>query len=320
MYPRRSDACYPFGVPRQSLATRSIGGTVAQTIGESRRAIGWSQRELAARVGCSQSAISRLEHQRGGCTLALLGRTFDQLGVRARLVVDLPLVVGLRHGRDAAHARCVGAVRRRLERGGWLVATEVEIAEGRSHGWIDLLALHPGTRVLLVIEVKTQLRDIGGLERQIGWYERAAWAAAHRHGWRPGAVRAAVLLLDSLENHEALRDQRTTLRASYPVRADRLNELVEDGRLAGDRWSARARAMAFVDPASRRRAWLKRTTLDGRVPEAPYVDYADFVGRGSRSRRPARHSGRPAAAARLRETPPAWRPSHRDSERPPPDR
>ncbi|HEX5467165.1 MAG TPA: helix-turn-helix domain-containing protein [Candidatus Limnocylindrales bacterium] len=280
-------------MPRQSLVARSIGATIAHTIGESRRAIGWSQRELAAKVGCAQSSISKLERQRGDCTLALLGRTFDQLGVRARLVVDLPMVVGSRRDRDAAHARCVGAARRYLERHRWLVATEVEIIDGRWHGWIDLLAFHPGTRVLLVIEVKTQLTDIGALERQIGWYERAAWAAARRRGWRPDAVRAAVLLLDSAENHVTLRDQRTTLQASYPIRADRLNELVEHGRLAGDHWPARARALASVDPASRRRAWLKRTPLDGRVPDAPYLDYADFVRRTSQARRPIRQPSSP---------------------------
>lgn len=73
---------------------------------------------------------------------------------------------------DTVHAICSGYVDRRLHRAGWTVAREVEIVHGRSHGWIDLLAFEPTTRTLVVIEVKTRLDDIGGLERQAAWYVR----------------------------------------------------------------------------------------------------------------------------------------------------
>ena len=47
---------------------------------------------------------------------------------------------------------------------------------------MDLLAWHPATGLLLVIEVKTELHDLGANERQLNWYEREAWAAARRLG------------------------------------------------------------------------------------------------------------------------------------------
>ncbi len=47
------------------------------------------------------------------------------------------------------------------------------------------MAFDPRTRTLAVIEIKTQLDDLGQIERTLAWYEREAWAAARRLGWRP---------------------------------------------------------------------------------------------------------------------------------------
>ena len=47
--------------------------------------------------------------------------------------------------------------------------------------------------------------------------------------------------------------------------------------------------LAMIDPSSRRREWLIRTTVDGRRSAAPYVDYADFM------RRREERAGRRAA-------------------------
>ena len=52
------------------------------------------------------------------------------------------------------------------------------------HGWIDVLAYHPGTGMLVVIEVKTELHDIGAEQRRFASYERESYAAARRLGDR----------------------------------------------------------------------------------------------------------------------------------------
>ena len=41
-----------------------------------------------------------------------------------------------------------------------------------------MLAFDPATGILVVIEVKTRLDDLGAIERQMGWYERSAFGVA----------------------------------------------------------------------------------------------------------------------------------------------
>ena len=77
--------------------------------------------------------------------------------------------------RDAVHAPCSGYANRRFRAGGWETGREVEIVHGRSHGWIDLLAFDPRTGLLLIVEIKTRLDDLGLVERQLAWYERSAF-------------------------------------------------------------------------------------------------------------------------------------------------
>jgi hypothetical protein len=82
-------------------------------------------------------------------------------------VINGPFLQDRERQRDAAHARCVSFVRERLRREGWLTATEVEIGRGRARRWIDLLAYHPTQRVLLVVEIKTLIDDLGTIERTL---------------------------------------------------------------------------------------------------------------------------------------------------------
>jgi transcriptional regulator with XRE-family HTH domain len=149
---------------------------IAGAVRELRTALGWSQAELARRAGASQSVVSRIESGKlAGLSFAAATRLLEAMGGRLLVDVDRPYLGQRRLQRDAAHVRCVGHVARRLERAGWYVAREVEVGGDRSRGWIDVLAFHPRSRLVLVIEVKTELHDLGQVERQLGWYEREAW-------------------------------------------------------------------------------------------------------------------------------------------------
>ena len=192
----------------------------------------------------------------------------------ARLLVDVspPFIANSRQ-RDAVHARCSSHVARRLERAGWQVTTEVEIGGDRSRGWIDILAWHPVSGTLFVIEIKTELRDLGAIERSLGWYEREAWTAARRLGWRPTRVVGCLLLLATEAVELRITDNRPELARSFPTRARELANVVAgqfDGRPL-------KRGLALIDPRSRRAAWLRPSRVDGRRTPAPYADYADFI-------------------------------------------
>jgi transcriptional regulator with XRE-family HTH domain len=227
---------------------------------------------LADRVGVSARYIGLIEQGRANPSLALVERIADALGLAIDLGITPPVFPGGQRVRDEVHARCSAYVDRRLRAAGWSIAREVEIVHGRSHGWIDILAFDRGTGTLLVIEIKTWLDDLGALERQLGWYEREAWDAAGRLGWRPRRATSCVLALASDDVERVVRSHRDLFGLAFPSRAAGLSALVgEPGRgLVG-------RGFALIDPASRRRDWLIGTSVDGRRSRLPYRRYADAV-------------------------------------------
>ena len=145
---------------------------------------------------------------------------------------------------------------------------------GRSHGWIDILAFHPACATLVIVEIKTRLDDLGAIQRQLGWYERAARDVAARIGWRPVTIVSWLLLLSSDEVEMALRRERDLLRVGFQERAGEMRQVV-----AGEPPVAPRRGLALIDPSSRRADWLIPTCLDGRRSPAAYRDYADAARR-----------------------------------------
>jgi hypothetical protein len=74
-------------------------------------------------------------------------------------------------------------------------------------------------------------------------------------------------------NETRIGDNRAAFTAGFPIRA------TEFGRIVSNEMPPPhgARAMALIDPRSRRQSWLRPSRLDGRPTPAPYVDYADFM-------------------------------------------
>ncbi len=175
---------------------------------------------------------------------------------------------------DRAHARCVAYVARSLERAGWLLATEVAVGDERWRGFIDVLAYHPSEQVLLVIEIKVDLNDIGALDRQLGGYERFAWTAASALGWRPRTVTGTLLLLATDSNDRRSTEHRTYLDRRFRIRAAVLMAIIKDPHVPPGRGE---RGLAMIDPQTRRTRWLLPTWLDGRRRAAAYADRAAYL-------------------------------------------
>jgi DNA-binding XRE family transcriptional regulator len=233
-----------------------------------------TQQELASAVGASRSHIAGIETGRVNPSLDLVMRIGEALGVDLQLVGQRPVIIDPRSG-DLVHARCSGYVDRRFHRAGWLTRREVEVVHARSHGWIDLLAFHPATGTLVIVEVKTRLDDLGAIERQMAWYERTAADTALRFGWRPKAVTSWLLLLASEEVETAVLRSRDVLREAFGDRASEMRAVLGG---ATPPMSDR-RGLALIDPWSRRADWLVPTRSDGRRSLAPYRDYADAARR-----------------------------------------
>jgi transcriptional regulator with XRE-family HTH domain len=248
--------------------------SIALSVANLRGTLGWTQAELGRRARFSQSFVSRVERGlRPDLTFADATRLLEAMGARLTVGVSAPFLADRELQRDPAHARCTSYVAACLKRDGWLTTIEVEVGGDRSRGWIDILAYHPGHRLLSVIEIKTEIRDLGAIERTLGWYEREARVAARRLGWRPRKVVGCLFLLATEMNEARIADNQAALSAGFPIRANELRRIISNDAPPPDG----ARAMALIDPRSRRQQWLRPSRLDGRPTPAPYVDYADFM-------------------------------------------
>jgi transcriptional regulator with XRE-family HTH domain len=234
---------------------------------ETRIELDITQSELAASAGIDRGHLARIETGRANPSLDVVERVIDALGLVIGISATRPIVIGRPAGGDLVHARCSAYVDRRMRAAGWLVAREVEVVHGRSHGWIDLLAFDPRTGTIVIIEIKTEVDDLGAVERQLGWYERDAMRLAASIGWSARRQASWLLLLASDAIDASLAANRAAFDLAFPVRAASILTTVAGGR------PGLGRGMAQIDPASRRRQWLIRTRLDGRRGASPYRDY-----------------------------------------------
>ncbi|MEJ7697509.1 MAG: helix-turn-helix domain-containing protein [Candidatus Limnocylindrales bacterium] len=136
-----------------------------QCIGWSLRSIrtrkGWRQEDLAMRAGVSRWVVLRIEQGRlGGVPLGKIRAVAGALDARLDSVVrwqggDLGRLVSARHARmHELMARFFGDLP------GWIAEPEVSFSIYGERGVIDILAWYPTRRILLVVELKTEIVDI----------------------------------------------------------------------------------------------------------------------------------------------------------------
>jgi len=201
---------------------------------------GWRQLDLAAAARVSPSAVSRLERgELAATSLAAIRRVAATLDIRVELLpraraaaIDRAL-----NARHAALAEYVTGWISGLP--GWTCRPEVSFSEFGERGAVDVLATHRATRAVLVVELKTELIDVGGVLATLDRKHRLARVIARGLGWEASLVGSCLLLADSTTNHRRAAEHRALLRSALPDSGPALRRWLR-------RPSGELRALRFV--------------------------------------------------------------------------
>jgi transcriptional regulator with XRE-family HTH domain len=241
------------------------------------------QRDIAAEAGVGPSTVSRIERGRlDQLSIATVRKVCFRLELRAEIRLrsrgaDLDRMLAARH------SALVEAVIARLREDfpGWEVVPEASFAIRGEWGVIDILAWHPGRRALLLIEVKTEIVDVGEMLGTFDRKRRLAREIAAERGWEPSSVSAWIVVSESRTNERRIHDHRTTLRAGYPDDGRRMRSWLADpieprtalsiwrvgpaaaGAVAAGAVTAAGRATAGGATAGRATAPVKRVRAPG---------------------------------------------------------
>jgi len=184
-----------------------------------RRARGLRQSDVAERADVSQATVSAIE--RGHWTamsVRVLGAVF---GV---VEADVNVVIRYRGGEldrllDEGHAVTGAELATLLRADGWRVEAEVSFNHYGDRGSIDLLAYHPATRTLLVVEVKTEITSAEEMLRRLDVKTRVApLLAPERFGEKPARVVRLLAVRASSANRQRIARLEPLLGPVFPLR------------------------------------------------------------------------------------------------------
>jgi len=192
---------------------------VGRVVREVRIRRGWRQCDLAAAAFVSQAVISRIE----------LGR-LEQVSLQRLRAVGAALDIALsidawwRAGdidrlMDRGHAALVEHVVGELQAHGWLTRVEVTFNHFGERGSADIVAWHPPSRTLLIVEVKTRNGDV---QATASTFERKVrilpGILAREEGWDPLAVGRLLVIADTHAERSLIREHQRIFDATWPER------------------------------------------------------------------------------------------------------
>jgi len=188
----------------------------------------WTQAQLAANVNVSRSVIWRIERgQADRVSVHVLVSVAAALGAR----IDVRLLwqgEGLDRLLDARHASLVERVVEMLASHEWEVATEVTFNIRGERGSIDILAFHPATGSLLVIEIKSVVPDMQAMLVGIDRKGRLARDIARERGWQVTSVTRLLVLPDDRTARRRVVRHGATFRMALPARTVEVRRWIQN--------------------------------------------------------------------------------------------
>lgn len=181
------------------------------------------QEDVARKARVSGSTVARIETGSvGTLTVETLQRIAAALGARADLQLrwrggDLGRLL------DAGHASMHDEIAK-LFAGlpGWDAVHEASFAVYGERGVVDVLGWHAGRRMVLVVELKTQLVDLSEMLGTLDRKRRLAPLVARERGWQPLTTSVWLVLADTPSVRARVAAHRAVLHAAFPADGRRM--------------------------------------------------------------------------------------------------
>jgi transcriptional regulator with XRE-family HTH domain len=184
---------------------------------------GWRQTDVGRQARVSPVIVSMIERGHlDRVSVPAFRRVAEALGIRAEVSLTLP------HGEierllSGGHAALHESLARYLAGlSGWVHVPEVSFAVYGERGIIDILAFHPGTGSLMVVELKTELVSLEDLLGTMDIRVRHAAKIARERGWHAKSVSAWVVFSDTATNRRRVTRHGSSLRAAFPADGRRM--------------------------------------------------------------------------------------------------
>jgi transcriptional regulator with XRE-family HTH domain len=183
-----------------------------------RRRRGWRQLDLARRVGCHQTTVSRLERgQLEHLDIGLVRRILRELGASFDGTVAWR-AGDLDHLLDERHAAIVERIVAIADSLGWAAISEATYSIYGERGSIDVFGANRSAQAVVVFEIKTDIPRVEEAARRHDEKVRLApKLAIDRFGFRPAIVASVLVMPEDARLRRRVLAHEATFRSRYPA-------------------------------------------------------------------------------------------------------
>jgi len=193
---------------------------VGEWVRAERRRLGLRQADLAVMAHVSTSTVSRVENGLvSGLTVATVRAVAAVVGIQVPLAPRSLRGASIERQLDWRHAALVETVVSRLATSGWETVVEYSFNHFGDRGSVDVLGWRPEERALLVIEVKSDLRNLQEALHSLDIKCRVVPPLLRaERGWPASAVGVVMVMSDLRVERQRVERHSSIFEAALPSR------------------------------------------------------------------------------------------------------